>query len=84
MSHQKIGGIIGHSLAQGVVEEGSVKSTTGTGTFMVAPVERVKDYGEIIYSSHVLPGVNVGEVSIFTTGSLLSWVKKSFYHGEGV
>jgi D-xylulose kinase len=71
------------ALAQGVVEEGSVKSTTGTGTFMVAPVEKVKDYGEIIYSSHVLPGVNVGEVSIFTTGSLLSWVKKSFYHGEG-
>ncbi len=36
---------------------------------MVAPVERIRDYGEIIYSAHVLPDVNVGEVSIFTTGS---------------
>ena len=71
------------ALAQGVVDEGSVKSTTGTGTFMVAPVERIRDYGEIIYSAHVLPDVNVGEVSIFTTGSLLSWVKRAFYHGEG-
>lgn len=71
------------ALAQGVVEEGSVKSTTGTGTFMVAPVEKVRGHGDIIYSAHVLPGINVGEVSIFTTGSLLSWVKKAFYHGEG-
>ncbi|WP_456330350.1 FGGY-family carbohydrate kinase [Archaeoglobus sp.] len=71
------------ALAQGVVDEGSVKSTTGTGTFMVAPVERIRDYGDIIYSAHVLPDVNVGEVSIFTTGSLLSWIKKAFYHSEG-
>jgi len=71
------------ALAQGVVDEGSVKSTTGTGTFMVAPVEKIRDYGDIIYSAHVLPDVNVSEVSIFTTGSLLSWVKKAFYHGEG-
>lgn len=71
------------ALAQGVVDEGSVKSTTGTGTFMVAPVERIRDYGVIIYSAHVLLDVNVGEVSIFTTGSLLSWVKRAFYHGGG-
>ncbi|WP_202318762.1 xylulokinase [Archaeoglobus neptunius] len=71
------------ALAQGVVEEGKVKSTTGTGTFMVAPVERISEFGEIIYSAHVIPDVNVGEVSIFTTGSLLSWIKRSFYHGEG-
>lgn len=71
------------ALAQGVVEVGSVKSTTGTGTFMVAPVDNVRDYGKIIYSAHVLPGIDVGEVSIFTTGSLLSWVKRAFYHGEG-
>jgi len=70
------------ALAQGVVREGKVKSTTGTGTFMVAPVEKIKDYGEIIYSAHVVPNINVGEVSIFTTGSLLSWVKREFYKGE--
>ncbi len=64
----------------GVVEEGSVKSTTGTGTFMVAPVNEVDGKGgTILYSAHVVPGRDVAEVSIFTTGSLLAWVRNMFF-----
>lgn len=68
------------ALGLGVVEEGKVKSTTGTGTFMIAPVEKMHG-GEMIYSAHVVPKI-VAEVSIFTTGSLLDWVKRSFFQNE--
>ncbi|MCX8172888.1 MAG: FGGY-family carbohydrate kinase, partial [Archaeoglobaceae archaeon] len=68
------------ALAQGVVEEGKIKSTTGTGTFMIAPVEKMYG-GELIYSAHVVPKV-VAEVSIFTSGSLLEWVKKNFFPND--
>lgn len=68
------------AFGQGVVETGKVKSTTGTGTFMIAPVEKMHG-GELIYSSHVVPGL-VAEVSIFTTGSLLEWVKRNFFPNE--
>ncbi|MEM4156525.1 MAG: FGGY-family carbohydrate kinase [Archaeoglobaceae archaeon] len=68
------------ALAQGVVEEGKIKSTTGTGTFMIAPVEKMHG-GDLIYSAHVVPKV-VAEVSIFTTGSLLEWVKRNFFPND--
>ncbi|MFN3384098.1 MAG: FGGY-family carbohydrate kinase [Archaeoglobaceae archaeon] len=68
------------ALAQGVVEEGKVKSTTGTGTFMIAPVEKMHG-GDLIYSAHVVPRI-VAEVSIFTTGSLLEWVKRNFFPND--
>ncbi|TDA26540.1 MAG: hypothetical protein DSO00_07420 [Archaeoglobi archaeon] len=68
------------ALGQGVVEEGKIKSTTGTGTFMIAPVEKMYG-GNIIYSAHVVPKI-VAEVRIFTTGSLLEWVKKNFFQNE--
>ncbi|MCS7144454.1 MAG: FGGY family carbohydrate kinase [Archaeoglobaceae archaeon] len=68
------------AFAQGVVEEGKIKSTTGTGTFMIAPVEKMHG-GELIYSAHVVPKI-VAEVSIFTTGSLLEWVKRNFFANE--
>ncbi|MEM2176649.1 MAG: FGGY family carbohydrate kinase [Archaeoglobaceae archaeon] len=69
------------ALAQGVVEIGTLKSTTGTGTFMIAPVDKMRG-GDIVYSAHVIKKI-VAEVSIFTTGSLLEWVKRNFYGSEG-
>lgn len=68
------------ALGQGVVEDGKIKSTTGTGTFMIAPVDKMRG-GDIIYSAHVVPKI-VAEVSIFTTGSLLEWVKRNFFQNE--
>jgi sugar (pentulose or hexulose) kinase len=52
---------------------------------MVAPVEE-RDRsraGTILFSAHVVPDIDIGEVSIFTTGSLLAWVKRTFYGNEG-
>ncbi|MDK2877106.1 MAG: glycerol kinase [Archaeoglobaceae archaeon] len=68
------------ALGQGVIEEGKIKSTTGTGTFMIAPVDKMRG-GDLIYSAHVVPKI-VAEVSIFTTGSFLEWVKRNFFHNE--
>ncbi|MEM4280393.1 MAG: FGGY-family carbohydrate kinase [Archaeoglobaceae archaeon] len=68
------------AFAQGVIEQGKIKSTTGTGTFMIAPVEKMYG-GDLIYSAHVVPKI-VAEVSIFTTGSLLEWIKRNFFPND--
>ncbi|MET1123979.1 MAG: FGGY family carbohydrate kinase [Archaeoglobaceae archaeon] len=71
------------ALGQGVVEEGKVKSTTGTGTFVVAPTESFRGRTRrLIYSAHVVD-CYVIEASIFTTGSLLSWLRREAYGGSG-
>lgn len=72
------------ALGLGVIGPGKVKSTTGTGTFVVAPVDKREQggMGKILYSAHAVHGVDVAESSIFTTGSLLAWLKRILYPGE--
>ncbi|MGY5874908.1 MAG: xylulokinase [Candidatus Thorarchaeota archaeon] len=65
------------ALGVGVVRPGSIKSTTGTGTFILAHSDKVRldPKKRVLCSSHVVPGAYVVEASIFTTGSALRWFR---------
>ncbi len=65
------------ALGVGVVEEGMIKATTGTGTFILAHSDRIRLDNErrVLCSRHVVPGSYVVEASMFTTGSALRWVR---------
>ena len=65
------------ALGVGVVREGMVKCTTGTGTFILAHSKTVRtDPGRrVLCSRHVVPNSFVVEASMFTTGSALRWFR---------
>lgn len=65
------------ALGVGVVKEGMLKSTTGTGTFILAHSKTVRlDPGlRVLCSRHVVPDSFVVEASMFTTGSALKWFR---------
>ena len=65
------------ALGVGVVKEGMLKSTTGTGTFLLAHSKTVRlDSGRrVLCSRHVVPHAFVVEASMFTTGSALKWFR---------
>ncbi|TFG11406.1 xylulokinase [Candidatus Thorarchaeota archaeon] len=65
------------ALGVGVVEEGMIKATTGTGTFILAHSDalRLDDERRVLCSRHVVPESYVVEASMFTTGSALRWVR---------
>jgi len=65
------------ALGVGVVEEGMIKATTGTGTFILAHSNalRLDDERRVLCSRHVVPESYVVEASMFTTGSALRWVR---------
>ncbi|MHA1925319.1 MAG: xylulokinase [Candidatus Thorarchaeota archaeon] len=65
------------ALGVGVVRQGSFKSTTGTGTFMLAFTDCLKldPQRRVLCSRHVVPDSFVLEASMFTTGSALRWFR---------
>jgi glycerol kinase len=65
------------ALGVGVVREGMIKSTTGTGTFLLAYSNNVKldSARRVLCSRHVVPNAFVIEASMFTTGSALKWYR---------
>ena len=65
------------ALGVGVVKEGMLKSTTGTGSFLLAHSKTVRlDPGlRVLCSRHVVPNSFVVEASMFTTGSVLKWFR---------
>jgi D-xylulose kinase len=65
------------ALGVGVVKEGMLKSTTGTGTFLLSHSKTVRlDPGlRVLCSRHVVPDSFVVEASMFTTGSALKWFR---------
>ncbi|MHA2212745.1 MAG: xylulokinase, partial [Candidatus Thorarchaeota archaeon] len=65
------------ALGVGVVREGSIKATTGTGTFMLAHSDskRLDPKIRVLCSRHVVPNSYVIEASMFTTGSALRWFR---------
>ncbi|MHA1768500.1 MAG: xylulokinase [Candidatus Thorarchaeota archaeon] len=67
------------ALGVGVVREGLIKSTTGTGTFLLAHSRTVRrDPGKrVVCSRHVVPNSFVIEASMFTTGSALRWFRNN-------
>jgi D-xylulose kinase len=65
------------ALGVGVVREGMIKSTTGTGTFLLAHSKTVRldPSMRTLCSRHVVPNAFVVEASMFTTGSALKWFR---------
>lgn len=65
------------ALGVGVVREGMIKSTTGTGTFLLAHSKTVRldPAMRVLCSRHVVPNAYVVEASMFTTGSALRWFR---------
>ncbi len=65
------------ALGVGVVREGMIKSTTGTGTFLLAHSKTVKldPSMRVLCSRHVVPNAFVVEASMFTTGAALRWYR---------
>ncbi|MHA2302370.1 MAG: xylulokinase [Candidatus Thorarchaeota archaeon] len=65
------------ALGVGVVHTGSLKSTTGTGTFMLAFSDKMLLDSErrVLCSRHVVKDAFVVEASMFTTGSALRWFR---------
>ncbi|MHA1576772.1 MAG: xylulokinase [Candidatus Thorarchaeota archaeon] len=65
------------ALGVGVIGEGSIKATTGTGTFILAHSDSINldPHRRILCSRHVVPDSYVVEASMFTTGSALRWFR---------
>ncbi|NVM18970.1 MAG: hypothetical protein HWN80_14745 [Candidatus Lokiarchaeota archaeon] len=65
------------ALGVGVVTPGNVKLTTGTGSFMLAFLEKPNfdPKQRVLCSCHAIPGKWVQEASIFTTGAFLRWFR---------
>lgn len=68
------------ALGVGVIGEGSIKATTGTGTFILAYSDTIKldPQQRVLCSRHVVPDSFVVEASMFTTGSALRWFRDNF------
>ncbi len=68
----------------GVLKQGVAKVTTGTGTFVVTPVEKeTKDPMGVTFSfPHVLPNQWVIEGVTPGTGGILRWFRDNFGHVE--
>jgi xylulokinase len=68
----------------GVLEQGVAKGTTGTGTFVVTPVEKeTRDpMGVLFCHPHVLPNQWVLEGVLPGTGAILRWFRDEFGHVE--
>ncbi|MHA1379812.1 MAG: xylulokinase [Candidatus Helarchaeota archaeon] len=68
------------ALGLGVVKSGQVSCTTGTGTFMLAFLDKpLRDSKKkLLCSCHVIPNTWVMEASIFTTGSVYRWFRDQF------
>jgi glycerol kinase len=72
------------ALGVGVVSPGKVKLTTGTGSFMLAYLEKPNfdPNKRVLCSCHAIPGVWVQEASIFTTGAFLRWFRDELGNEE--
>ncbi|HUT81799.1 MAG TPA: xylulokinase [Candidatus Bathyarchaeia archaeon] len=72
------------AIGVGVTKNGRVKATTGTGTFLLAFLEKNQRDPEkrVLCSCHAIPGKYVFEASIFTTGSILRWFRDNFSYAE--
>ncbi len=68
----------------GVVKEGRIKATTGTGTFILAYSERPiwDEKRRVLCSCHADPRKWVIEASIFTTGAVYRWFRDQLGHTE--
>lgn len=69
------------ALGAGVIENGSIQATTGTGSFILASSDTLQlDPGmRIISNVSAIPDKYVLEASILTTSTVASWFSDNFY-----
>ncbi|MHA1231626.1 MAG: xylulokinase [Candidatus Helarchaeota archaeon] len=72
------------AVGNGVIKEGRVKVTTGTGSFVLAYIEKLVRDPErrILTTCHAIPGKYVLEASVFTTGAVYRWYRDNFGEKE--
>jgi len=72
------------ALGAGVMKNGSVQVTTGTGSFVIASSDELKLDPEmrVLCNVSAIPGKFILEASILTTSALYSWIANTLY-GEG-
>ncbi|HUY01005.1 MAG TPA: FGGY family carbohydrate kinase, partial [Candidatus Deferrimicrobium sp.] len=72
------------AMGLGVISPGRLSCTTGTGTFLIAFLEKpLRDpQKRVLCSCHSVPGTWVMEASMFTTGSVYRWFRDQFSQHE--
>ncbi len=72
------------AMGLGVVKSGRLSCTTGTGTFLIAFLEKpLRDpKRRLLCSCHGVPEAWVMEASMFTTGSIYRWFRDEMSHLE--
>ena len=74
------------ALGVGVIKPGDIKCTTGTGSFILAFLDKPKfdPQRRVLCSCHAIPGTWVQEASIFTSGAALKWFRDEVGYKECV
>ncbi|TFF84360.1 MAG: carbohydrate kinase [Promethearchaeota archaeon] len=72
------------ALGVGVTSPGTIKLTTGTGSFILAYLEKPNfdPKKRVLCSCHAVPGTWVQEASVFTTGAYLRWFRDEIAYEE--
>ena len=72
------------ALGTGADTDGVVSVVTGTGSFVVAPVDAPRLHPErrTLCTAHVVPGQFTCEAGIFTTGAVYRWLRELLWHPE--
>ncbi|MHA1270969.1 MAG: xylulokinase [Candidatus Helarchaeota archaeon] len=65
------------AVGNGVIKEGRVKVTTGTGSFILAYIDKIlrDPKRRILTTCHAIPNKYVLEASVFTTGAVYRWFR---------
>jgi len=74
------------ALGVGVVKEGRMKCTTGTGSFILSYLDKptFDSQKRVLCSCHAVPGKWVQEASIFTSGAVLRWTRDNIGAAEKI
>lgn len=69
------------ALGMGVISQGDMEITTGTGAFLIASSDHVPDdlTDEIICGAHAVPGYYALEASMLACASVYDWFNSQFY-----
>jgi len=72
------------AIGVGVVRQGRIKATTGTGTFILSFLDKpsLDPKRRVLCSCHGVPGKWVQEASMFSTGTIYRWFRDQFGHLE--
>ena len=72
------------ALGMGVIERGGAAANTGTGSFVVAPLDAPVFHPEMrtLCSCAAVPGMWIAEAGVLTTGTVYRWMSRQLGPGE--